>query len=233
MPLKRNPEDMSEPAQKSENPEDLEKSPSEPMDPQRQESAGSAFGSGQTTDADPEHREENRASWNSADTEQWNDARISGEQRKASLETNYVASEANTLQNRESSRISRFEQARRDRAQEEQKQAQAQQKKSLPLASDRPSQEYVDQLEQTPVEQLVDKLLRVRMARYRPGRIHAERQDTICLCCGRQYRPDDIMDGTNMFICSGCLFDEEEEIELEKQANEQFSEKYRKTFAHG
>jgi predicted metal-binding protein len=41
------------------------------------------------------------------------------------------------------------------------------------------------------------------------------RRDIICLCCGNAYRPDDIMDAVNMFLCLTCKKEGEEIREVE------------------
>lgn len=82
-----------------------------------------------------------------------------------------------------------------------------------------PSEEYRAEREEmllaemdnrTPVEKLIDVLFRDRMTHYRPTDPPNLRQDIICLCCGFPYRPDNIMDGENMFVCGSCILHRKE-----------------------
>jgi hypothetical protein len=57
----------------------------------------------------------------------------------------------------------------------------------------------------TPLEKLFDVFLRTRLTRYRPDEPPQLRQDIICLSCGYPYRPDDVMDAENVFLCGSCM----------------------------
>jgi hypothetical protein len=56
-----------------------------------------------------------------------------------------------------------------------------------------------------PLEKLFDCLTAARLAYYRPAAHPSERRDIICLCCGNLYRPDDILNGENIFLCLSCI----------------------------
>lgn len=58
--------------------------------------------------------------------------------------------------------------------------------------------------ERTPLERLFDYITRVRITYYRPHEAPSYRQDLLCLCCGHLYRPDDPMDGINIYLCLSC-----------------------------
>lgn len=88
-----------------------------------------------------------------------------------------------------------------------------------------PSEEYRAEREEmllaevddrTPVEKLIDVLFRDRMTHYRPSDPPNLRKDIVCLCCGFPYRPDNIMDGENMFVCGSCILNRKEFQENEK-----------------
>jgi len=57
----------------------------------------------------------------------------------------------------------------------------------------------------TPLEKLFDFMAAARLAVYRPDSPPAMRGDIICLCCGRLYRPDDVLNGENVFLCGTCI----------------------------
>ena len=59
--------------------------------------------------------------------------------------------------------------------------------------------------ERTPLERLFDLITRARLAYYRPDVLPAERRDIICLCCGILYRPDDALNGENIYLCLSCI----------------------------
>lgn len=59
--------------------------------------------------------------------------------------------------------------------------------------------------ERSPIEKLFDCLTAARLAYYRPMEEPSMRRDIICLCCGIPYRPDNILDGENMFLCLSCI----------------------------
>ncbi len=56
-----------------------------------------------------------------------------------------------------------------------------------------------------PIEKLFEHITAARLNYYRPDATPAERQDIVCLCCGRPYRPDDPMDGENVYLCGSCI----------------------------
>lgn len=62
----------------------------------------------------------------------------------------------------------------------------------------------------TPIEKLFDRITAARLTHYRPDQQPALRQDIICLCCGRPYRPDDVLDAENVFLCGSCILTRKE-----------------------
>lgn len=73
--------------------------------------------------------------------------------------------------------------------------------------------DFVDTRPPSIVEALIDRFLVARLNRYRPDAPIAYRQDILCLCCGVPYRPDDVMDGLNCFLCSSCILSSKEDQE--------------------
>jgi len=61
-----------------------------------------------------------------------------------------------------------------------------------------------------PLEQLFDRITAARITYYRPTAPPHVRQDLLCFCCGRAYRPDDIMDGENVYLCASCMLTRKE-----------------------
>jgi hypothetical protein len=59
----------------------------------------------------------------------------------------------------------------------------------------------------TPVELLVDRITAARITHYRPDRLPSERRDIPCLSCGTPYRPDDPLNGENIFLCGSCILE--------------------------
>jgi hypothetical protein len=62
----------------------------------------------------------------------------------------------------------------------------------------------------TPLEKLFDVMLRTRLTHYRPDSPPQLRQDIICLSCGYPYRPDDVLDAENVFLCGSCMLSRKE-----------------------
>ncbi len=55
------------------------------------------------------------------------------------------------------------------------------------------------------VEKLIDFMAAARVGVYKPAAPPSMRHDIICLCCGNLYRPDDVYDGENIFLCGSCI----------------------------
>jgi hypothetical protein len=56
-----------------------------------------------------------------------------------------------------------------------------------------------------PLERLFDRITAARIIHYRPNEKPSSRQDIPCLGCGSPYRPDDIEDGENLYLCGSCM----------------------------
>lgn len=59
--------------------------------------------------------------------------------------------------------------------------------------------------EMTALEDLFNHITAIRMGHYNPKANPSVRGDLVCLCCGEYYRPDDLMDGLNVYICLTCI----------------------------
>lgn len=59
--------------------------------------------------------------------------------------------------------------------------------------------------EMTALENLFNRITAIRMGHYNPKADPSVRGDLVCLCCGEYYRPDDLMDGVNVYICLTCI----------------------------
>jgi hypothetical protein len=60
------------------------------------------------------------------------------------------------------------------------------------------------------LEKLFDRLTAARLTHYRPDQPPSYRQDIICWCCGYPYRPDDVLDAENVFLCGSCILSRKE-----------------------
>lgn len=65
----------------------------------------------------------------------------------------------------------------------------------------------------TPLERLFDRMTAARITHYNPEAQPQERHDVICFCCGSLYRPDDVLDAENIFLCGSCILTRKEKQE--------------------